>query len=138
MHVRSAARRWAETWERCWALGEVDPIVALYDDAASFRSHPFRDERRGREGVRAYVDAAFAVEEAVEAVFAEPLCEGERALVEWWATLYEDGEEITLCGCSLLRFGADGLCLSQRDYWHRARGRVPPPWPAGGGRRARS
>ena len=38
-----------------------------------------------------------------------------------------DGAEITLPGCLLLRFGADGLCVALREYWHIEQGRLDPP-----------
>jgi ketosteroid isomerase-like protein len=127
MEMRAAARRWAEVWERSWTALDVEPIVALYDEEATFSSEPFRPLRRGRDGVRAYVETAFAAEEAVEARFAEPLCDGEAAAVAWWAALRDEGEEITLSGVSILRFAADGRCRSQRDHWNQAPGRRPPP-----------
>lgn len=35
---------------------------------------------------------------------------GARVAVEWWATMVEAGERVTLPGCLLLRFAADGRC----------------------------
>jgi hypothetical protein len=34
-----------------------------------------------------------------------------------------DGEEQTLAGVSLLRFGDDGRVVEQRDYWAEGQGR---------------
>ncbi len=123
----AAARRWSETWQRCWEAGDVDGIVALYAPHASFSSEPFRAGRHGREGVRAYVAGAFGDESEVRAWFGEPIVAGNRAAVDWWAALREAGEEVTLAGISLLRFDAEGLVIDQRDTWNVASGRHEPP-----------
>ncbi len=127
MNAGEAARRWASTWQRAWEAQEVEPIVALYADAAVFSSAPFRTPYRGRAGVRAYVAAASADEAKVRCRFGEPLVEADRAAVDWWASLVENGEEITLAGTSLLRFDAEGLVIEQRDTWNQAAGRHEPP-----------
>jgi hypothetical protein len=72
------------------------------------------------------------LEADVDARFGRPIVEGDRAAVEWWATLVEDGEEITLAGFSWLRFDGDGLVAEQRDYWARRDGRTSPSEPWGG------
>lgn len=56
----------------------------------------------------------------------------QRAAVEWWASLVEEGREITLAGTSVLRFGPDGLVIEQRDTWNQADGRSEPPGGGGG------
>ena len=117
MEIEAAARRWTETWARAWLAKDVESIVALYSDSALYRSHPFREAREGRQGVRAYLRENFGVEEQVECWFGEPTVSGERAAVEWWGTWVEDGERMTLAGATVLRFGEDGLVVDHRDYW---------------------
>lgn len=124
---REQARRWAATWQRGWEDGELESIVGLYASEATFSSQPFREIHRGRAGVREYVAGAFADESDVRARFAEPIVEGDRACVQWWAGLIEGGEEMTLAGTSVLRFDADGLVLEQSDTWNQAAGRRDPP-----------
>ena len=59
--------------------------------------------------------------------FGEPVEAGDRAAVEWWATLVlENGEEQTIAGCSVLRFDDRGLVVEARDYWHVEPGRREP------------
>lgn len=130
--AREPAGRWAATWQRAWESQDLEAIVALYAPDATFSSQPFRELYRGREGVREYVAAAFADESDVRAWFAEPLVDGDRASVGWWAALIEAGEETTLAGTSILRFAADGLVVDQRDTWHMAAGRQDPPEGWGG------
>lgn len=123
----AAARRWAETWQSAWEALDVEPVVALYAEEATFSSQPFRTPYRGQVGVSEYVAQAFAEEEDVRAWFGEPLVAGERAAVEWWASLRENGRDVTLAGTSVLRFDAGGLVVEQRDTWNEAEGRIEPP-----------
>jgi hypothetical protein len=52
---------------------------------------------------------------------------GNRVVVEWWASMRDDGGEVTLPGCLLLRFRTGGRCQELREYWHREEGRRDPP-----------
>lgn len=122
------ARHWARVWERAWRERDPEAIGALYADGCSFRTQPFRDA----EDPLAYVRCVLPTESDVDVRFGRPVVDGDRAAVEWWAMLVEDGREITLAGCSLLRFGEAGLVVEQRDYWAQADGRLPTPEPWGG------
>lgn len=125
--TQAAARHWAETWQRAWEAGDVEAIVALYHPDAIYSSAPFRTPYLGRAGTREYVAGAFAEEAEVRAWFGQPVVEGRRAAVEWWAALVENGVEITLAGTSILCFDPDGLVLEQRDTWNQSEGRHAPP-----------
>lgn len=127
MDTRDAATRWATTWQRAWEALDPEPVVALYADAARLTSQRFRDSEAGPEGVRDYVSGAFAEEAEVRAWFGEPIVDGDRAAVEWWAALLEAGEAVTLAGTSVLRFDVDGRVVEQRDTWNLAPGRRDPP-----------
>lgn len=70
MDVQSAARRWADTWQRAWPAKQAEQIAGLYNEAASYRSSPFRQPEVG--GALAYVERQFAVEEAVECRLLSP------------------------------------------------------------------
>jgi hypothetical protein len=114
MDTRAAAKRWAETWDRGWREQETAEILALYAPEATLRSHPFRDAVAPAD----YIDPTFEEEESAECWFGEPIVDGERAAVEWSAeTRLKDGGTEKLAGVSLLRFGADGLVVEQRDFW---------------------
>jgi SnoaL-like domain len=125
--ARAAARTWADTWKRCWETLDPEPIVALYAESIAYSSEPFREVYRGRDGVRAYVEGSFADESDVRAWFGEPVVEGDRASVSWWATLVDSGDEVTLAGTSVLRFDADGLAVDQWDTWNTLAGWREPP-----------
>jgi SnoaL-like domain len=92
----------------------VDAIAALYADDAVFYSHPFR----AREVPREYVAWAFADQAAAECRFGEPVVDGSRAAVDWWAAVTgRDGAVQSLAGTSLLHFDEAGLVVEQRDAW---------------------
>lgn len=131
MGTLEAARRWTSEWEQAWREHDVDRVAALYAPGASFRSSPFRDLQEPR----AYVEWAFADEEPGGDVrLGEPVVvDGDRAAVEYWAVVRDrHGVESTIAGVSLLRFGADGLVVEQRDYWNLSDGRhdAHPGWGA--------
>lgn len=127
MTPADAARRWAATWQAAWEALDVEAVVALYHPDARFSSQPFRAVFDGRDGVRSYVAGAFGEERDVRAWFGTPIVDGDRAAVEWWAALVDEGREVTLAGTSVLRFDADGLVLEQRDTWNVRDGRSEPP-----------
>jgi len=122
--VHSAARRWAETWQRAWPARQSAEIAALYHEAASYRSSPFREVEPG--GALAYVERQFPIEDDVECRFGEPIAAGDRATVEWWASFLEAGQAITLAGATVLRFDSDGLVVDHVDYWVQSPGRTVP------------
>jgi ketosteroid isomerase-like protein len=121
------ARAWLERYRRAWEEGDVEGFVRLFTEDAIYHSHPFREPHLGHDGIRAYVGGAIGTQEQVEVRFGEPIVEGGRAAAEWWATMEdeEDGE-VTLPGCLILRFAADGRCEELREYWHLEQGRREP------------
>jgi hypothetical protein len=75
-----------------------------------------------------YARWAFDEEAEAECWFAEPALSGrDGAAVEYWAvSTGRDGTVETIAGVALLRFGADGRVVAERDYWNLAEGRVDP------------
>ncbi len=128
MDADTAARRWIEAWRRAWPAKDPEPLAAVYADDAVFRSQPFRELHLGRAGVLEYARWAFADQERlVGCWFGEPVAAADRATVEYWAILVENGEEVTIGGVALLRFDSDGLVRVQRDYWSLEPGGREPP-----------
>jgi ketosteroid isomerase-like protein len=119
----SFARRWAEGYKVAWKAGNAEAAAALYAPDCVFRSAPFREPEPPLD----YTRRVFPEASAFDVRFGEPVEEGDRAAVEWWATLVTaEGEEQTLAGCSVLRFGDDGLVVEARDYWDLEPGRREP------------
>jgi hypothetical protein len=127
MDATAAARRWADTWKRAWEAQDVEAIVALYQPEVVFSTQPFRVPYLRQSGVREYVSQAFTEEEHVRVWVGAPVVSANRASIEWWAALRENGVEITLAGNSMLRFDDAGLVVEQRDAWNQADGRREPP-----------
>ena len=98
-----AARRWAEAWRRGWESLDPEPIVGRYAANAVLSTEPFREPVRGRHGVRAYVERVFLEEDDPHVWMGDPIVDGRRAAVSWWASLIEEGAEATLAGTSVLR-----------------------------------
>lgn len=124
---RAAAARWARTWTDAWEALDVEPIVALYAPDVTFSTEPFREPYRGRDGVRQYLTRVFGEEEAPRVRVSEPIVDGDRASISWWASLREDGKDVTLAGTSVLRFDPDGLVAEQWDAWNLLPERRDPP-----------
>ena len=127
MTPADAARRWASAWKEGWESLDPEPVVALYAMNALLSTEPFREPYRGRDGVREYVTQALGEEEDPRLWTSDPIVDGDRASISWWASLREDGADATLAGTSILRFDADGLVVEQWDAWNQLPLRRDPP-----------
>ena len=92
----------------------------------STSTEPFREPSRSADGVRAYVERVLGEEEDPRVWIGEPIVDGDRAAIPWWASLREDGADATLAGTSVLRFDADGLVIEQWDAWNQLGERREP------------
>ena len=129
MDARNAARLWAGAWRRGWEALDPEPILARYAPDALLSTEPFREPYRGIAGVRQYVTQALAEEADPRVWMSEPIVDGDRASVSWWASLRENGADITLAGTSVLRFDDGGLVVEQWDAWSQLdERRQPPDW----------
>lgn len=124
MDVGEAATRWARTWEAAWRAHDVEPIAALYAEGCVYRAHPLRPPERSAAD---YARRAFAEETDADPRFGAPIVQANRAAVEWWCALTEEGKPVTLAGCTLLRFDSHGLVVRHQDYWHVEQGHHQPP-----------
>jgi hypothetical protein len=120
-------REWIAAYGRAWVERDPEAAVALFTEDAIYGSHPFREQHTASEGIRAYWTSATSTQEELDLRFGEPVVEGSKAVVEWWAVMRDEGAWITLPGCLLLRFAADGRCEELREYWHVEDGRHEPP-----------
>jgi hypothetical protein len=134
MGPAAAAERWASVWRDAWQAQDTDAIVALYRADVRFSTEAFRVPYHGTDGVRSYVGQAFAEEREPRVWVGAPIVAGERAAIEWWATVIENDVPITLAGVSVLRFDNQGLVAEQWDSWNQGEGLREPP--EGWGRRA--
>ena len=123
METEAAARAWIAGWSRAWPAADADLVASLYAEDASFRSEPFRE----LQDPRAYAEWAFSEQDEAECWFGEPILAGERALVEYWGVVRYRGQDETIAGIAVIRFGSDGLVREQHDYWNAYEGRREPP-----------
>ncbi len=126
MDTREAARRWADAWRRGWQGLDPEPIMACYAPTAVHFTEPFREPSRSAEDVRAYVERVFAEEDDPRVWMGDPIVDGDRAAISWWASLREEGADSTLAGTSVLRFDANGLVVEQWDAWNQLDARRDP------------
>src|SRR2546421_597768 len=123
MDAEAAARAWIDAWTRSWRAKDPELLTSVYADDAVFRSHPFRETQPPLE----YASWAYSEEEGQpELWMGEPLVDGDRAMVEWWAVVVEDGRPVSLAGASVLTFDESGQVVDQHDYWGQTHGRTPP------------
>jgi ketosteroid isomerase-like protein len=128
MDTEAAARAWIDAWTRSWRAKDAQLLAPVYAEDAVFRSHPFRAPQLPLE----YAAWAYEEEEGEPEVWmGEPIVAGDRAAIEWWAAVVENGEHVSLAGTSCLRFDDRGRVVDQHDYWGTAPGRTPP-WPGWG------
>jgi hypothetical protein len=123
MDTGAAARGWADAWTRAWRALDADLLEPVYASGAVHRSHPFREPGNPIE----YARWALGEEEGEPEVWmGDPIITGDRAAIEWWACLIENGKQISLAGTSIVHFNEDGRAVEQTDYWGQTDGRVPP------------
>jgi hypothetical protein len=126
METRTAARLWAKAWQEGWEALDPEPIMARYAPGAVHFTEPFRDPARSAGDVRAYVERVLAEEKDPRVWMGEPIVDGDRTAISWWASLREEGADTTLAGTSVLRFDADGLVVEQWDAWNQLDERREP------------
>jgi len=123
MKAEPAARAWVEAWTRAWRALDADLLAPVYTAEAVHRSHPFREPGSPIE----YARWAFGSEQGEPEVWmGEPIVAGNRAAIEWWAVVRENGKEVSLAGTSVIRFDEQGRAVEQTDYWGQSNGRTPP------------
>jgi uncharacterized protein (TIGR02246 family) len=125
-------RDWIDAYRRAWRERDPEAVATIFTEDAVYRSSPFREPHVGSKGIRAYWQQATATQDEIELRFGEPVVSGNRAAVEWWAVMRDEGEDITLPGILILRFAADGRCEELRECWHVEAGRIEPPAGWGG------
>jgi SnoaL-like domain len=118
---------WIEAYRRAWELADTPAAVALFTTDASYRSHPLRPAHAGHDGIAAYWSEVTADQRDPRVRFGDPIVDGDRVAVEWWTTMLAGGGPVTLAGCLLLAFAADGRCRDLRECWNLAEGLLDPP-----------
>jgi uncharacterized protein (TIGR02246 family) len=117
---------WIEGYRRAWEAGDAELVLRLFTEDASYRSNPFEEPHVGHDGIRAYWEGVTSQQRDARVSMGRPFVDGDRVAVEWWTRMTSEGEEVTLPGCLLLRFGPDGRCNDLREYWNFTAGLREP------------
>ncbi|HEY7850982.1 MAG TPA: nuclear transport factor 2 family protein, partial [Ktedonobacterales bacterium] len=123
------AAAWLNAYHQAWLTHDAERVAQLFTDDALYQSHPFRPPLRGRAEIADYWRRSTPSQEELEIRWGTLIASGDHAAVEWWATMRDtDDGPLTLPGCLIVRFAANGLCETLREYWHVEVGsRVLPP-----------
>ncbi|HJQ91369.1 MAG TPA: nuclear transport factor 2 family protein [Acidimicrobiia bacterium] len=118
---------WADSYARAWVEMDAEAAADLFAEDATYRSFIFDEPQVGRDGVKAYWSEVTATQADVHVTMGRPIVDGSRAAVEFWTTMENSGEEVTLVGCLLLAFDDEGRCRSLDEYYEFAQGLLDPP-----------
>jgi limonene-1,2-epoxide hydrolase len=122
---------WIEGYATAWETADEELIASLFTETAEYRSSPFREPFRGRDEIRTYWRRGAGNQRRTRVRMGRPYVDGSRVAVEWWTTMFDGGEAVTLPGCLLLEFAADGRCSALREYWNLEPG-LRDPFPGWG------
>ncbi len=125
--MRMTPIEWLDAYRKAWAERDADAAAALFTEDATYAEQPFHDAFAGRTGIHAYWTRVTAGQTGVEMRYGAPITVGDRTAVEWWTTLTNQGEPITLAGAFVLTFDPSGLCRALREYWNLVEGAKAPP-----------
>jgi hypothetical protein len=118
---------WLGRYRRAWIDRDAAAAGALFTEDAIYREQPFQPPFVGRAAIRDYWTRVTTGQRDVELRYGQPVADGNRLAVEWWANLINDGAPVTLAGEFLLTFNERGECRELREYWIFAEGRKDPP-----------
>jgi ketosteroid isomerase-like protein len=119
---------WIERYRTAWEEADADVVGELFTEDATYLSSPFGQAHRGREEIREYWRRATGSQSRVRVEMGQPVVDGRRVVVEWWAQMDDDGTPLTLPGALVRHFDAEGRCRALREYYNLEVGRrIPPP-----------
>src|SRR5512138_278941 len=93
---------WLERYRRAWIERDAAAASRLFTDDATYREQPFQAPFVGRAAIRDYWAKVTASQTSVELRYGQPIVDGNRLAVEWWANLQTTDGPITLAGEFLL------------------------------------
>ena len=124
---RERVDAWLEAYRQAWEEADARAIPGMFTQEATYRAHPLGIAHSGHDGVADYWNQATAGQRDVRVRFGDPIVDGGRVAAEWWTVMHADGTPVTLVGCLLLTFAADGRCRALRECWNLTEALVDPP-----------
>ena len=119
---RTKLKDWVEQLRMAWESAEPVRAASLFTEEAVYQNDPFQPPLRGRSEIERYWTTATDNQNDLVVTMGEPLLDGNRAVVEWWTTT----NKATDCGALVLTFDGE-ICMSLREYWNLAEGRLAAP-----------
>jgi ketosteroid isomerase-like protein len=132
MHLESpemeiqTVHEWLDRLGNAWRNLDSEAAADLFTVNAVYRSQPFRASLLGRPEIAGYWASATRNQAGIEVKFGDPVVDGNRVAVEWWAIVNEKGQPSTEAGGLFLVF-ENGLCAELREYWNLIEGKIPVP-----------
>jgi len=120
-------QEWVAAYGAAWEARDPAAAAALFTEDASYRSLIYEEPHTGHDGVADYWRTVTATQSDVRVRMGKPFADGERVALEFWTNMNADGAPVTLAGCLLLDFAADGRCQRLREYWNFAVESADPP-----------
>lgn len=118
---------WIEEYRQAWEAADADRAAALFTEDGLYRSNIYDDPHAGHEGVHAYWTGVTSTQSDVSVRMGRPFVDGDRVAVEFWTNMKVEGDPVTVSGCLLLDFAADGRCRRLREYWNFSEHSLDPP-----------
>lgn len=118
---------WIERYRRAWLQADPELVASLFTPDGVYCWRLTEPPVEGRQAIREYWRGTCSTQAEVELALSSPIAVEGKMVLEFWATMREAGNEVTLPGCMLLRFDGDGLCQELREYWYSEPGRQVPP-----------
>ncbi|MBT0773700.1 nuclear transport factor 2 family protein [Kineosporia sp. J2-2] len=135
---RTDRSEWIEQYADAWREKDPEALRTLFAHDAVYHSSPTARPLRGHEEITTYWKQATHTQSELDLVLGVPLSQGNRTVVEWWATLRDpqrrpgtDDDRVTLPGCLVLRFDDAGRCDELWEYVTPVSGEkidAPPGW----------
>lgn len=119
--------KWLSAYREAWHSRDPQAAAALFAPGSHYHEQPYEEPFHGPEGVREYWTKVTSTQDEVNLRWGTPFVDGNRAAVEWWVTLLNDGAEVTLAGAMILVFEDEGLCSDLREYFEFSEGHQTPP-----------
>ena len=109
-----------------WSGGTLREALPLFAEDAVHRVLPNREPDVGHVAIGRAYDTWQAAASDVRVQYADPVVDGDRAVLEWWCEWIEDGQSMMMAGMTKIWVNSEGLVVEGREYWSASAGAMPP------------